>query len=115
MPRSTRSYYDGGMGVEATRGAESPDEVRAPNSATLVVDLPAAAQLTIDGKTTRSTSGQRTFFTPALEAGKEYSYQLRAELVQNGKKFVVTKNADIHPGRTTRVRLDFADATVAQK
>jgi len=81
------------------------------NAATVVVTLPADAKLTIDGNATTSTSSTRTFETPALDAGKTYSYTLEATYQKDGKAVVVNKKITIEAGKTTNVDLNQAPAT----
>ncbi|HZT83550.1 MAG TPA: TIGR03000 domain-containing protein [Gemmataceae bacterium] len=83
--------------------------------ATIVVNLPADAQLKVDDYATASTSGTRVFVTPALEAGKEFSYTLSAEIVRDGKKVTTTKQVTVRAGEETRATLEFPTAAVAQK
>jgi uncharacterized protein (TIGR03000 family) len=78
-------------------------------AATLVVTLPADAQLTIDDYRTTSTSGERVFSTPALKLGQEYHYTLKAEV--NGH--TVSRQVAVRGGETTRVNLDLSVATAA--
>jgi uncharacterized protein (TIGR03000 family) len=54
-------------------------------SARITVRLPEEARLFIDGVECSLTSDTRTFDTPALEAGREYTYTLRAELRRDGQ------------------------------
>jgi uncharacterized protein (TIGR03000 family) len=81
--------------------------------ATLIVNLPADAKLTIDGEATSSTSAQRVFVSPALELGKEYEYTLKAEVVRDGKSQVATAKVTIRPGETSQVELKVPAAGVA--
>lgn len=81
--------------------------------ATLIVNLPADATLTIDGESTTSTSAQRVFVTPALEQGKEYEYSLKAEVVRDGKAQIATAKVTIRPGETSQVELKVPAASVA--
>ncbi len=96
-----------GNSTEAGQTRANPDE------ATLVVDLPANARLTIDGQPTQLTSATRTFITPPLESGREYYYDLKAQLDRNGKTLTATKRVTIRPGQETRVHLDFAGQTTS--
>jgi uncharacterized protein (TIGR03000 family) len=84
-------------------------EAAAP--ATIIVNLPATARLTIDGAVTTSTSARRVFESPVLEVGKVYSYTLNAEINQDGKTVVASKNVTISAGATVNVTLTAADAT----
>ncbi len=83
------------------------------NEATLIVNLPKDATLTIDGEATTSTSAQRVFVTPALEEGKEYEYTLKAKVERDGKVQVATAKVTIRPGQTSQVELKMPTAGVA--
>lgn len=83
------------------------------NEATLVVTLPADATLSIDDATTSSISANRVFVTPALEAGKEYEYTLKAQIVRDGKKQIVTEKVTVRAGKTSQVELKLPAASIA--
>jgi uncharacterized protein (TIGR03000 family) len=74
--------------------------------AILVVTLPADAKLTVDGEATASTSSQRTFITPELQPGTEYSYVFKAESMKDGKPVVLDeKKVTFKAGETATVTL----------
>jgi len=73
--------------------------------ATIVVTLPADAKLTIDGAATRSTTGVRTFVTPALENGMEFSYTLKAEVVRDGQTFSTEQRVTVRGGAESKINL----------
>jgi uncharacterized protein (TIGR03000 family) len=75
------------------------------NQATLVVNLPEDATLTIDNEPTASTSDKRVFVTPSLEAGKEYEYTLKAKAVRDGKVQTRTAKVTVRPGEVSRIEL----------
>jgi uncharacterized protein (TIGR03000 family) len=77
------------------------------NQATIIVHLPAAANLTIDGAPTQSRSDVRTFVSPPLDAGKTYHYNLRAEMDRNGEKVHASQNVQVRAGKTSEVYLEF--------
>ena len=81
--------------------------------ATLIVNLPEDATLTIDGENTTSTSAQRVFVTPALEEGKEYEYTLKAKIERDGKVQLATAKVTIRPGEISQVELKVPAAGVA--
>ncbi len=62
--------------------------------------------MTIDGEATTSTSTQRVFVSPELNAGRDYHYTLRAEFVKEGKTVKVSKEVAVQAGSETRVTLD---------
>jgi uncharacterized protein (TIGR03000 family) len=78
-----------------------------------LVTLPAGAKLAFDGHVTSSTSSTRWFVSPPLETGSNYKYELRAELVRDGMRSVVTRTVLVRANQETRVSLNFADAQVA--
>jgi uncharacterized protein (TIGR03000 family) len=89
--------------LTAGEPAAAPAE-RSP--ATVRVTLPADATLTIDGQATQSTSGQRLFVSPPLDAGKRYSYTFRARFLRAGKTMTVEQEVFVRAGRETRVSLE---------
>lgn len=83
------------------------------NSATLIVNLPAAATLMIDGYTTKLTSATRTFVTPPLEPGKAYHYTLKATVKVGDKTEEITKVVNVMPGQQTKETLTLPVRAVA--
>lgn len=94
---------------------KEPETTAQTDSATIVVELPADAKLTIDDQPTESTSGRRVFTTPDLEEGKEYSYTLKAEVVRDGRVQVITKKVAFRAGEEAQVTLDLPASTVAER
>jgi uncharacterized protein (TIGR03000 family) len=74
--------------------------------ATLVVNVPADARLTIDGEVTASTSTRRVFVSPVLNAGRDYHYTVKAEFVKDGKQITVSKEVAVQAGSQTSVTLN---------
>jgi uncharacterized protein (TIGR03000 family) len=83
------------------------------NEATLVVTLPEDATLIINDTVTTSQSSQRVFVTPALEQGKEYQYNLKAQIVRDGQVQTITAKATVQAGKTSTVELKANAAGVA--
>jgi len=96
---------------------KAPEEKGAaiPAPATIVVNLPAEAKLTIDDAATRSTSSVRVFSTPTLDNGKDFFYTLKAEIVRDGQTVTASKKVAVRAGEETRVSLEFPVANVASK
>ena len=88
-------YYGGAMAMTS-----------AP--ATVIVSLPADAKLYFDGTATTSTTANRQFTTPALNAGSEASYTLTAEIVRDGKTLKASQVINVRAGQTTEVNLSDA-------
>jgi uncharacterized protein (TIGR03000 family) len=109
---STGACGVGGHAMSALDGTAVAD-AKAP--VTLVVTLAADATLTVDGQATTSTSGTRTFFSPPLKAGVEYTYTLKAEVTRDGASRTVCKDVTVRAGEETRVSLDLPVAGVASR
>jgi uncharacterized protein (TIGR03000 family) len=76
-----------------------------PNIARIVVDLPADAKLYVDDQPMQSTSSRRVFRTPILEPEQTYYYDLRAEMVRDGKAYTQSKRILVRAGEEMRVGL----------
>jgi uncharacterized protein (TIGR03000 family) len=85
-----------------------PMKTNAP--ATIVVNVPANANLTVDGNATTSTSVRRVFMTPALETNSEYVYNLTATVDGQSQTQTVT----VQGGRTTQVNFSFASSVASR-
>jgi uncharacterized protein (TIGR03000 family) len=96
-------------------GPKKSEEARIAAPATIVVSLPADATLRVDDYATSSNSATRTFVSPMLDAGKEFSYTLTGEIQRDGKPLVATKRITVRSGEETRVALEFPVAEVASK
>ncbi|GEM_PF-3221277 len=102
-------------GVCSITGGGAAHAQATGTEATLIVNLPEDATLTIDGQETISTSSQRVFVTPALEQGKEYEYTLKAKVKRDGKVEVATAKVTIRPGEVSQVELKLpAEGVAAQ-
>jgi uncharacterized protein (TIGR03000 family) len=94
---------------------ETKDGALAPAPATIIVSLPEAAKLTIDDAATTSLSARRVFVSPALPAGKEFHYTLKAEFARDGKPVTVNKSVTVRAGEETSVDLTADLAGVASR
>src|SRR5262249_31221855 len=90
-------------GLSAAEPAAAPAE---HSPATVRVTLPDDAGLTVDGRATRSTSAQRLFVTPPLEAGKRYRYTFSASVLRDGKLITVEQEVFVRAGQEASVSLD---------
>jgi uncharacterized protein (TIGR03000 family) len=99
--------YGGGSGYGvAVADTEAPVRI--------VVSLPDDAKLTIDDYATTSTSGNRTFVSPALALGRDYHYTLKAKVTRDGKPVEVEKKITVRAGEETRVNFDLPTAVAAR-
>jgi uncharacterized protein (TIGR03000 family) len=89
--------------VRARRASAQPAPAGQP--ARIVVSLPADARLTIEGATTRSTSGRRVFLSPNLSPGKVYAYTLRAEVERDGQTVQWQESVQVRAGQESEVKM----------
>jgi uncharacterized protein (TIGR03000 family) len=75
-----------------------------PTRARLIVEVPADARLYIDGQQMKTTSATRSFTTPTLEPGQLYYYEVKAEVIRDGKPVTQTKRVIIKAGEVARTR-----------
>jgi uncharacterized protein (TIGR03000 family) len=81
------------------------NSVDAGNIVLINLRVPANAEVSIDGSRTSQTGRLRSFVTPALERGTEYSYEIQARWMRDGKPVEQTRKVTFHAG--DRLTLDF--------
>jgi uncharacterized protein (TIGR03000 family) len=74
----------------------------ADTTAQLTVRVPADADIWIDGEVTQQTGAVRKFVSPPLSPG-EYTYQVRARWMQDGRQVVQTRRIPVSPGERRTV------------
>ncbi|OWK40600.1 Keratin [Fimbriiglobus ruber] len=79
--------------------------------ATVVVRLPADARLYAEGRLLSLASTERTFVSPPLPGGLDFTYTFRAEYVRDGETITRSKRIAIRAGTASLV--EFADGTQA--
>jgi uncharacterized protein (TIGR03000 family) len=124
-PGWTQRGYYGGWGYRAPGFSANfapyavppkpaPPASVAPES-TLIINCPADAELRIDDQVMKQTSDTRTFTTRKLTPGKTYQYDLKAEVVRDGQKQILTKRVEVRAGETTRVTLDLPGTALTSR
>lgn len=76
------------------------------NSATLNVHVPADAKVFVNGLATKSTGADRHYVSNGLRYGYSYSYEIRAELVRDGRTVSQTKTVKLGAGADTDVTFE---------
>jgi uncharacterized protein (TIGR03000 family) len=105
--------YGCGGRPAAPSQAPAPKTTQAENRATILVQLPEDARLTLDGQVMKTGSALRRFVTPPLERGWKYQYVVRAEVVRDGQKLVNAQKITVRAGEETKLTLDFSAAGLA--
>jgi uncharacterized protein (TIGR03000 family) len=86
-----------------------------PSAGTVTVTLPADAQLRFNGAAVSGTGETRTFRTPPLEPGREYAYDLTAELVRGSERQTLTGRVVVRAGETAKATLEAPAVRAAAK
>ncbi|MBN9120320.1 MAG: TIGR03000 domain-containing protein [Planctomycetes bacterium] len=82
-----------------------------PMGANLKFTVPADTKLYVDGKLAPGSGTERVFYTPPLEAGKKFFYEVKAELVVDGKTVADEKKVIVEAG--ANITESFAKLTAA--
>ena len=86
------------------------------NDARLAVSVPADARITVNGRSTRSMGDLRRYVSRGLQPGKEYRYEIRAQVTRDGQELDETKVVSIRASDQTQLAFNFNSAkVVAQK
>jgi uncharacterized protein (TIGR03000 family) len=94
---------------------EIKKEGAAPKEAKLIVDLPADAKLFIDDQPMQVAGQHAVFVTPGLQTGKTYYYEVRAEIIREGKPVSNTKRVIFHAGDELRESFAQLGSTTTDK
>jgi uncharacterized protein (TIGR03000 family) len=96
------------------RATPAPEPValqpKTPQSAEIVVYLPAEAKVFIEDRPTTSTGPERHFETDPLQPGRTYTYTLRVEMPDDSESDdPQTKRITVRAGETVEVRFNRGD------
>ena len=87
---------------------------RRSGSALLTVLVPADARIYVNDLATSSVGTERQYLSRNLRNGARYNYQVRAEVVRNGKPVTETKSIKLAAGQNVELAFDFtAEAQTA--
>jgi uncharacterized protein (TIGR03000 family) len=84
------------------------DAAPGDDSAILRLRLPADAVVYVNGKKTRTPGELRSYVSRNLEAGKRYSYEVRAEIERNGQTLARTKVVQLTAGNSRTLEFGFS-------
>jgi uncharacterized protein (TIGR03000 family) len=94
---------------DAGQAADAYADASAAAPATIEMNLPAEAKVTIDDTITESTSGTRTFVSPPLEPGAEYNYNLKVEILRDGRPVIAQKQITVRAGEIAKVAVRLSE------
>ena len=73
-----------GSVVPTTPEAPATEQTSTSSEATLTVNVPSDARVFVNGAKTTSVGSQRSYVSRGLQAGFNYTYEVRAEVERNG-------------------------------
>ncbi len=77
----------------------------------LAVEVPTDAKIFVNGQETSSTGDIRQYISRNLQPGYNYSYEVRAEIIRDGKKVDEVKTVDLKAGEVAKVAFNLAPTT----
>ena len=119
---STSYYYDSYAGPDPATSVDrnAPTPIPAPKAAVateaparLTVNVPADAQVWIEGTKTTATGSVRYFRSPLLDPNSKYQYEVRATWTENGHEVTQTQQVPVTAGANARA--DFPVAANGQR
>lgn len=77
------------------------------NSGLLTIWVPSDAKVTVNGNPTRSTGSKRQFVSYGLKPGFSYKYEVRAEILRDGKVVSDVQTVVLTAGQRTGLAFGF--------
>ena len=82
------------------------------SSAMLTVRVPQDAKVFVNGSATKSTGTERRYVSRGLKSGESYTYQVKVEVVRDGKTLEEVKEVKLQTGENASLAFDLNDADV---
>lgn len=79
----------------------------------LAVNVPEDAKIFVNGQPTSSTGAARQYVSRDLANGYNYAYEVRAEVVRDGKTVEQVKTVNVRAGETANLAFDFPAGAAA--
>lgn len=100
--------------VVPAANTQKTEGTAAETSARLIFNVPQDAKVYVDGQLMKSSANTRYFYTPPLEKGQSYFYDVKVELSEkdkNGKPIVKEKPVIVRAGEVVRESFSTVDTT----
>lgn len=85
-----------------------------PANAVLNVSVPNEARVFVNGRATTSTGATRRYVSKGLKRGFQYTYELKAEVVRDGKTVTRTEVVRLQAGERANVSFDLNEETIPE-
>ncbi len=101
---SYQSFYS--PAGSASQAAPAHVQVHVPNP---------KAEVYFDGTKTQQHGTEREFVSPPLKLGRDYTYKIRVQWMENGQRRDQTRTVQVHPGQETTVDFTRPDGGVGPR
>jgi uncharacterized protein (TIGR03000 family) len=101
-----------GQAVPAAPAPGSTTSMRADGL--LSVSVPDDAKIYVNGQATSSTGDLRQYISRDLATGYNYTYEVRAEAIRDGRTVEQVKKIDLRAGETARLAFDLGGNSSAE-
>lgn len=90
---------------------------RTLGSATLAVQVPVDARVYVNDRPTRTTGSYRQYISRGLVPGSDYTYEVRVEVVRDGRTISDVRTVNLRAGGTQELafRMDRPSSTIAAR
>ena len=98
-PRSfgnSSPYYYGSVSSEGYYSTSTSESAK--RHVRINLRVPSDAKIWFGASQTKQTGTARSFESPPLDVGHEYTYQIRVQWIQDGKDVVQTRQVQVHAG-----------------
>lgn len=102
MVMSSGSYMEGEAVEAAPADAENVPTPKADEGA-INLHVPGDAKVFINGVATTSSGLRRNYISRGLEAGKQYTFEVRAEVIRDGETVSETKSVTLGGGKSANL------------
>ncbi len=82
----------------------------ATDTAMLNLELPSEAVVYVNGRRTATPGSFRRYVSRNLKPGRDYTYEVKAELERNGKKLTRTRVVQLTAGDNKTFEMDFKES-----
>ena len=102
-PQQYAPYPPANNGVSQPPAPPAPAYSTNPNAVVFNVRVPPNAEMWFEGNKTSQTGGQRVFESPPLKPGVDYSYEVRAKWMENGRQKDETRKLTVRAGEQVAI------------
>jgi len=81
----------------------------------VVVQLPEDAVLYLGGNRTQESGAVRKFKIPVSDSNAQYAYDIKAELIRDGRTYVAATTEQLKAGETVSVKVNDVAVAVANR